>query len=212
MNKILFIDTLTTGLHHERCAIYQIGGIICQENEEQIVEKVRFSLAVKPFDGARINENSLAIGSVTRGVLLTYPKQEDAFKTFYNIITDHITVERSDDKIYIAGFNTAGFDVPFISNWFRRNDSTRFRDCFYVQTIDLMCLAALVLKNERFSMQSFQLGAVASRLGISPIVGDRYSCLDNAETSLEMYKELCRRMRVNDFTSHEKTVRIIKNF
>ena len=42
MNKILFVDTLTTGMNTERCAIYRIGGIYTEDG----VEKKRFDFKV----------------------------------------------------------------------------------------------------------------------------------------------------------------------
>jgi len=194
MNKILFIDTLTTGVNPDRCAIYRIGGIFCEETVSSIVEKRRFDLTVRPFDGARIMENSLWVGGVTRSDLIRYPLQQNAFADLYKVIQEQINVKNPKDKIYLCGFNVSAFDEPFIKNWFSRNGSGKYRDCFYVQTIDLMSITAFAMMSFRDDMPDFHLETAAKALGVTPTKGKAYSCLDNAETCLKMYVALKERL------------------
>lgn len=194
MNKILFIDTLTTGINPERCAIYRIGGILCEETVTSIKEVRRFDLSVRPFEGARIMENSLWVGGVTRSDLIGFPVHQNAFADFYRIIEEHINVKNAKDKLYLCGFNVSSFDEQFLKNWFVRNGNSRFRDCFYVQTIDLMSIAAFAMMNFRSDMPDFHLETAAKALGVYPTKGSSYSCLDNAETCLKMYVALKERL------------------
>lgn len=207
MNKILFLDTLTTGLNHDRCAIYSLGAILCEQQEGQLRERVRLDLSVRPFDGARINENSLAAGGVTRSRLLYYPTQEEAFDTFMKVLGENISLNNSRDKIYLAGFNASSFDVPFLMNWFKMNQNTRWRDCFYVQTLDIMCLAAFALMEERGQMTDFRLETAASQLGVELQSTD---CLSRAEICQEMYVALQERLLTKKIKI-EKTDKLIKN-
>ncbi len=211
MNKIVFIDTLTTGLNPERCAIYRIGGIICEESAGGITERQRFDIFSRPFENARIMENSLWVGGVTRSNLIYFPEQEDAFRDFFRLVSENVNLRNPKDKIYIAGFNASSFDVPFIRNWFTRNGNQRFRDCFYVQTLDLMSLSAFALINERGDMPDFHLETAAKFLGVNPAKGERYSCLDNAATCLEMYKVLKTRLGTGDNRHHIHTDNLFKN-
>lgn len=210
MSKILFIDTLTTGIHQERCAIYRIGGIVCEENVNAIREGIRFDLAVRPFAGARIVENSLWVGGVSRSDLVAYPTQEAAFADFYKILEDSINVKNSRDKMYLCGFNVA-FDVPFLKNWFLRNGNSHFRDCFYIQDIDLMSVAAFAMMNFRESMPDFHLETAAKALGVTPTKGQRYSCLDNAETCVKMYIALKERLSAGKPEGWTPGTRVFKN-
>lgn len=211
MNKILFIDTLATGLNPEKCAIYRLGGIFCEENASGIVEKQRFDICVRPFETARIMENSLWTGGVTRSMLIYFPEQSDAFNDFFRLINENINLRNAKDKLYIAGFNVSSFDIPFIKNWFARNSNQRFRDCFYVQTLDIMSLAAFALINDRDNMPDFHLGTAARFLGVNPENGGYNSCLDNAQTCLEMYKVLKTRLNVGDNSTYEKTDKFFCN-
>lgn len=211
MKKILIIDTLATGLNTERCAIYKIGGIFCEDNPGMIKEKTRFSLAVRPFEGARIIENSLWVGGVGRRNLVGYPPQEEAFADFIKLIENHINVRNANDKLYICGFNVAAFDSILIKNWFYRNDDPRFRDCFFVQTLDLMSIAAFALIGERDNMPDFHLETVARYLGVTPTKNENYNCLDNAETCLKMYRELKARLGTGERGEWEPLERVYSN-
>lgn len=211
MNKLLFIDTLATGLSPERCAIYRIGGIFCHETLGGMEEQQRFELCVRPFGGARIADSSLWVGGMTRSRLVNFPPQEDAFAQFYDIVCENIDIRNPKDKIYLAGFNSSAFDAPFLRSWFERNGNGRFRDCFHVQTIDLMCLAAFALMNERSDMPDFHLETAARFLGLSAVKGEKYSCLDNAATCLQMYRTLRVRLHTADEGSYKMTNKLYVN-
>lgn len=198
MNKILFLDTLTTGMNPERCAIYRLGGVFCEDTPDGIEEKKRFELFVRPFETARISENSLWTGGVTRSHLIYFPEQSEAFKDFIRLTDERVNIRNSRDKIYIAGFNTSSFDVPFLVNWFIKNGDNRFRDRFYVQTLDIMSLAAFALIEERQGMPDFHLETAAKALGVCPTKNSSYSCLDNALTCIDMYRSLKTRLKVGD--------------
>ena len=211
MNKILFIDTLTTGLNPERCAISRIGGVLCKDGPCSMEEAVRFDIVARPFEGARIVDSSLWVGGMTRSRLIYFPEQRQAFRDFMSIVQQNIDIRDPKDKIYIAGFNASSFDVPFIRGWFTRNDNTRFRDCFHVQTLDIMSLAAIALMNERRTMPDFHLETAAKFLGVTPVKRESYSCLDNAMTCVAMYRVLKQRLAVGEDKEYKSTDRLIVN-
>lgn len=211
MNKILFIDTLTTGLNNERCAIYRMGGIFCEESSDKLIEKKKFDLCIRPFEGARILDNSIWIGGITRSQLIYFPEQSEVFEQFLNLIKEHINMASSKDKLYLSGFDTSAFDMPFIRNWFVKNNNQRFRDCFHLQTLDLMSLSAFALLNERPTMEGFHLETVAKYLGVTPVKNEKYSCLDNASTCLQIYLKLKNRLGTGDNSTYITTNEIVRN-
>ncbi len=211
MKKILFLDTLATGLNPERCAIYNVGGILCEETLETMTEIRRFDLRLRPWEGARVTDNSLWVGGVRRSDLVQYPPQDTVFAAFFKLLESAVAIDNPRDKIYLSGFNASAFDAPFIRNWFFRNDCSRFRDCFFVQTVDLMTLSAFALMNERENMPDFHLETAARFLGVSPTKGERYSCLDNAETCLKIYMALKERLLTSPPNEWIRTEEILKN-
>ncbi len=208
MNKILFIDTLTTGMNTERCAIYRIGGIYTEDGQE----KKRFQFHLRPFPGARISDQSLWVGKVDRSILAGYPDQAEAFKQFIEMLDSFVEVRNSRDKMYIAGFNAAMMDVPFLWEWFRRNGNERNRDYFHMQVIDLMNISAFVLMDERRRMQDFKLESVARHMNIYSGEGDTSDCIQNAKTALDIYRQLRERFGLEMFKDVSETSESIKNF
>jgi hypothetical protein len=195
MNKILFIDTLTTGMDTKKCAIYAIGGIFCEDYPNETKETLRFEFRMRPHDGARISDNSLWVGGIERSNLLRYKKEEDVLMEFIQTLDEKVDIKNPNDKIYVAGFNSSAFDMPFIREWFERNGNGHFRDYFHIQTIDLMSLSAFALMGERNQMPDFHLETAARFLNVNSVIGEKYDCVNNAITCLNMYRTL--KMRFN---------------
>lgn len=210
MYKILFIDTFATGLDAERCAIYRIGGVVCNADATAMREKVRFEFNVRPTAGARISDNSLWIGGVSKSDLLRYARQEDAFDRLLELLDAEVNVRNPKDKMFVAGFNAAAFDVPFLKNWFRINGRQNYRDYFYVQTIDLMSIAAFALAGERKGMTDFCLGSAARALGVGDGHSGGTSPLENALLAMDIYRALVGRLNSGDIESVERTDEVIR--
>lgn len=208
MNKILFIDTLTTGMNPEKCSIYRIGGIYT----EDAVEKKRFEFRMRPFINARISEQSLWISGESRSSLIRYKDEKDVFKEFTEMLDGIIDLRNPKDKAYIAGFNAASFDNPFLREWFRRNGNERFRDYFHVQVIDTMTLATVILMNMRNNMTDFRLETAARYLDVKAPASATYDCLINSKISLDIYRKFQVRCGLAECTDIEETEEIIKNF
>lgn len=208
MNKILFIDTLTTGMNTDRCAIYRIGGIYTENGEERI----RFDLKVRPFPGARISDQSLWIGGIDRTTVAAYPDQESAFKTFISMLDRFVEVRNSKDKMYIGGFNVAAMDVPFLWEWFRRNGNERNRDYFHMQYIDIMSIAAFALMNQRQKMRDFKLESVAQQYKVYSGEGDTCDCIQNARTCLDIYRKMKLDFGIEEIQSKTIATEILKNY
>ena len=208
MNKILFIDTVTTGMNPEKCSIYRIGGIYT----EDAVEKERFEFRMRPFRNARISEQSLWITGETRSSLLVYKDEADAFKDFIAFLNRIVDIKNPRDKAYLAGFNTAGLDVPFLREWFRRNKNERFRDYFHVQPMDVMTLSAFALMASRSAMPDFHLETAARFLQIDAPIGEVYNCIENAKVSLDIFRMLQKRFGVAECQDLASVQKITRNF
>lgn len=211
MNKILFIDTLTTGLNPDRCEIYRIGGVFCREEFMKMEETVRFDICARPSDNARISETSLWTGGVTRKDLIGYPSQDEAFAYFMEILDNQVDADNPSDKIYLAGYNVTGMDMPFVRAWFASRGNNRWRDYFHMQSIDVMILAAFVLMDERNIMDDFLMQTVARQLGIEP-QGSRYNCTDNAMTALKIYMTIKERLLPAQDRVYSESGRIMNNY
>jgi DNA polymerase III, epsilon subunit and related 3''-5'' exonucleases len=192
MNKILFIDTVTTGMNPEKCSIYRIGGIYTEDD----VEKKRFDIRMRPFENARMSDQSLWICGETRASLLDYPRYEEGFASLLEFLAGVVDIKNPKDKIYLAGFNSSAFDVPFLRETFRRNGNGRFRDYFYVQTLDVMSLSAFALLRVRKQMPDFYLETAARYLGLDVQESEKYDCVAKAKVALDIYRRLKTEFRL----------------
>lgn len=208
MNKILFIDTLTTGMNTERCSIYRLGGIYTEDG----VEAKRFELRMRPFPNARINENSLWISGETRTSLMDYESESEAFSRFIEILNTLVDVKNPKDKIYLAGYKVSSVHALFLREWFRRNGNERFRDYFYVQTIDTEVLATMYLINNRSAMPDFHLETAARFMQINTKASDLYDCLYTAKTSLDIYRTFEKRCGLGECLNVSIIENIEKNY
>lgn len=208
MLKIIFIDTVTTGMNPEKCCIQRIGGILTENGEE----KKRFEIRARPYPGARISDQSLWICGETRSSILRYPDSADAFKSLMEIVDGFINVRNPKDKAYIAGFNASAFDAPFLREWFRKEGNERFRDYFHVQTLDLMTLSAFHLLEKRERMTDFLLESVARELGVNVPGGDNYDCITNARTCVNMFSKIREMEGLSAFRCETESAVIKKNF
>ena len=207
MEKIVFIDTLTTGMNPERCAIYRIGGIVVVDG----TERSRFDLRCCPPSGARINDQSLWIGGESRASVIRYPDQADAFRDFLSVIDETVVLRNPNDKAYLAGFNASAFDVPFLREWFRKNGNERFRDYFHVQTMDLMTLSAFALMQERENLPNFHLESAAEALGVKAPIGGKYDCISNAELAKELFFTLREKFGTGSGSDGKATDKVFTN-
>ncbi len=208
MKKIIFLDTVATGTNPDRCCIYRIGGIYTEDG----VEKKRFEMRMRPFPNARINDQSLYITGETRASLTCYPSEAEVFGQFISFLDGIIDVRNARDKAYIAGFNVSSLDIPFIKEWFRRNGNERFRDYFYVQNLDMMNIAAFALVGLRDNMPDFHLETVARFLEIRHPRLSEYDSINNAKTSLEIYRKLQTTFGLSKCADTSEATDITRNF
>lgn len=208
MLKILFIDSVTTGMNPDRCAIYRIGGIFTENGEET----KRFELRMRPFPGAQIRDRSLDICGESRATLARYPSQEEAFADFISLLNEQVNLNNPKDKIFIGGFNTDRFEYTFLREWFHRNGNERFRDYFFVQTIDLMSLANFAVLQRRSLLPDFTLETAARQIGVHCPGDDRYECITNSRVCLDMFYSVAKRFGVDEFKESPAIKEIFKNF
>lgn len=212
MNKILFIDTLTTGPFPSKCGIYAIGGSVCEDTQTETRELKRFEFRMRPFEDARIIDKSLWLGGMTRSQLIYFKKEAEVLEDFVKMLSDVVKVSDPADKIFLCGFNTSAFDMPFLKEWFDRNENRNFRNVFHMQSIDLLSVSAYALMEERTAMKEFNLDSVARKLGILTKVQERYSCLDNVAACIGIYRKLKERLGMGEWGSFTESGELIVNY
>lgn len=159
---ILFYDLETTGTNHKRHSIHQIGGVI--EVDGQVVET--FDIRTQPHPKAEIDEGALAVAGVTLEEIQAYQPMAQAHQQLIGILSKYVDRYDSQDKIFLSGFNIAGFDDFFLRAWFQQNGDNYFGSWFWNDQLDVRVLAAQYLIKRRHTMPDFKLMTVAKTLGI----------------------------------------------
>lgn len=160
--KLIFIDVETTGTKFWRNGIHQLSG--CVEIGGEVVEA--FDYKVQPNPKCEVEDEALAVASVTRDQLAAYPPMGEVFKDFSALLARHVNKYDKRDKFWFIGYNSQGFDMPMLRAWFVQNGDQYFGSWFHSVSPDVMVLAAQQLMAYRADMEDFKLMTVARKLGI----------------------------------------------
>lgn len=162
MNKILFFDLETTGTNPAKHGIHQISGKVIIDGEI----KEEFDIHVQPNPQAIIEDEALKVAGVTRQDLATYVPMHVGYQQLIGILSKYVDRYDKHDKMFLAGYNVAAFDVPFLRGFFLQNGDNYFGSWFWSAPIDVMVLAITHLMDDRPNMENFKQGTVAKHLGI----------------------------------------------
>jgi len=184
--KRCFIDTETTGVDPQKNGIWQISGIVAFD--KQIVN--RFTHTFLPHEEtvwdteAREMAPKDILAKIDAGEL---PSSWNAYKDF-KVSVNYVNPFNKKDKFFFIAYN-AYFDWQFLQEFFRQNKDQYFGSLFAYPPIDVACLAAERLGDERLSMPNFKLHTVALRFGLTVDEAK----LHGAEYDVELTKDLyCR--------------------
>lgn len=133
MNKILWIDTETTGLDANKNGIIQIAALYEVNGEI----KDRFVTHIKTFDNDFIDPEALKVNELTKEDITGFPSPQLIFISFTDFLCKLVNKYDKSDKLIIAGYNV-DFDIRFLKAFWKKNHDTYFGSLFYWVPIDVM--------------------------------------------------------------------------
>jgi DNA polymerase-3 subunit epsilon len=201
--KRLFLDTETTGTDAEIHAIHQIAG--CIEIDNEIVEK--FDFKIRPFEGAIINPEALAVSGVTFEQIMEYPLEAEGYFEFKNMLTRYINPFDKNDKFIIIGANIK-FDIEMLFLLFFRNNNPYLFSLIYSAPVDILSLFADKFEDALFLLDNFKLITIAKFLEIEL----DESKLHNAEYDIEITREVYYRIKNMDYSYNHIEISELKKF
>lgn len=154
MTKIIYIDTETTGLNREKCAITQLAGVIRVGDQEE-----EFNFFMAPHEGAEISDEALNTQGKTLDEVKAYPDQALQYAHFLTLLGKYVKKFDKQDKFILLGWNI-GYDADIVRAWFTRNGDKFFGSWFWTPPIDIMSVAAMALVPVRPSLPNFRLETV----------------------------------------------------
>lgn len=183
--KIAYIDVETTGVVVNIHCIHQVACII----EIDGFEMESFELKMKPHPDAQIDVNALSVSGVSESLINSYEHtQQSAKDEFERILSNYVDQYDKTDKFHFIGYNSRGFDEPFVRMWFRLCESNYYGSWFWSMGIDVAVLAAQTLIHRRHHMKNFKLSTVAREMGVSFDESKTHDALYDVEKTKDIYK------------------------
>lgn len=180
--KIFFFDIETTGTNFWQHGIHQISGCIDINGTPQEY----FNFRAAPNPSAKIDPAALEIGRVTIEQIKAFPSMEIIYNLLVKMLGNYVDKYNKQDKFYLAGFNNASFDNPFLRAFFVQNGDQYFGSWFWSNPLDTFVLATPKLAPIRHQMPDFKLKTVCKYMGIE--VDE--TKLHDAEYDIELTRQL----------------------
>jgi DNA polymerase III epsilon subunit-like protein len=158
--KILWCDTETSGLDPNKNAIIQIACIIDTPKGTR-----EWTSYIKPWPGAVIEDEALAVNGKTREELEAFPDHRAVFAEFLSVLGEHVAKYDPSDKFCFRAYN-ASFDMSFVHAWARACSEKYLMS--FIRWPEQCCAQAISLRHhDRWAaLKSRKLAAVAAEFGV----------------------------------------------
>jgi DNA polymerase III subunit epsilon len=185
--KMIYLDTETTGLDAKLCDIWQIGAII--ESCGEVIDKQNFFMA--PHKKARIEVGALKLQNMTEKDLYALPDRDKQFKALKKMLNTYVSLYDKNDKFLIVGYNVQ-FDIQFLRQFWLSFGDKHFNSYFLVPSIDVMGLAGLYSVKYGIPFDNFKLQTVCNFFGVSV---DAHDAMNDIEATMILYKILLQTIK-----------------
>ena len=185
--KIIYLDTETTGLDAKLCDIWQIGAII--ENYGEVVDKQNFFMA--PHKKARIEVGALKLQNMTEKDLYALPDRDKQFKAFKKLLNSYVSPYTQEDKFLIIGYNVQ-FDIQFLRQFWLSFGDKYFNSYFLVPAMDVMGLAGLYSVKYNIPFPNFKLQTVCDFFGVQI---DAHDAMSDISATRALYQILIQTIK-----------------
>ena len=132
-------------------------------------EAERFDIRLAPNPAATIEQEALDVAGVTLEQVQSYQPMEDGYRQLVGILSKYVNKFDKRDKMYLVGYNNAGFDNNFLRALFQQCGDKYFGSWFYPNCMDVYVMVTPFLMGVRNDMENFKLMTVARTMGIEEI-------------------------------------------
>ena len=205
MNKILRIDTETTGLNPAKHGLRELAYILVIDG--QVVNKDVLQIDTRTYKThVEIDDKALELSNVTIEDFDNFDDSAYAFDKFSTLL-EYVDKEDKNDYFTLAGFNVK-FDNDFLREWFYDNDAgTEFKNYFHYKVIDVFPLV-ITLKHLGFiNTKNDKLKTVCEHFNI-PI--DAHNALSDIEATKNLYELISDKFIIDKEELKEK-IELLKN-
>ena len=189
-NKLL--DLETTGVKFWRNGIHQIGGIVDIDGQEA----ERFDIRLAPNPAATIEQEALDVAGVTLEQVQSYQPMEEGYRQLVGILSKYVNKFDKRDKMYLVGYNNAGFDNNFLRALFQQCGDKYFGSWFYPNCMDVYVMVTPFLMGVRNDMENFKLMTVARTMGIEIDENKLHDATYDIELTRDIFYRIIGKMDV----------------
>lgn len=190
--QIAIFDLETTGVKFWRNGIHQIGGIVDIDGQE--VE--RFDIRLAPNPAATIEQEALDVAGVTLEQVQSYQPMEEGYRQLVGILSKYVNKFDKRDKMYLVGYNNAGFDNNFLRALFTQCGDKYFGSWFYPNCMDVYVMVTPFLMGVRNDMENFKLMTVARTMGIEIDENKLHDATYDIELTRDIFYRIIGKMDV----------------
>jgi DNA polymerase III alpha subunit (gram-positive type) len=155
--KHFFLDVETTGTDRALHNIFQISGILTDENYNILEE---CNLMFRPYSLEHWEQGALDKTGMTLDDLAHLEcTSEDAYIQLSQLLSRHCNKFDKKDKIHFVAYNAA-FDADFIRAWFAKHGDNYFGSWFWHPQICVMGMMTWLTQRVRGALPNFKLSTL----------------------------------------------------
>ena len=182
VQKVMWLDTETTGLSAYKNDVIQIGGLV--EYDGIVVEEFKFECA--PWDPNACEARALEVHGMDLETLMGFEKPIKTYNKFARILDTHINKFDKEDKFIMAGYNTQ-FDFNMMAQWWKKAGATYWGSYFQYKQFDVYPVVFMYAQRYGWDVPNHKLETIAPFLGIDV---DFHDALDDIKATREVYNKL----------------------
>jgi DNA polymerase III alpha subunit (gram-positive type) len=190
--KKCFIDVETTGTDRKLHNIFQIAGIIRDENDVILDE---FNFKFKPFSLEHFEEMALTQTNVTIEELENLNMTStEAYEALIQVLSKHCNRFNKKDKLLFVAYN-AKFDDDFIREFFAKHDDKYYGSWFWAPPLCVMQMAMFFLMDHRGAFPNFKLGTLCECAGFKWDDTEAHDALYDIRMTMRLFDYLRANMK-----------------
>lgn len=187
--KHFFLDVETTGLDANHNEIFQISGILTDQNLN-VLESCDYRF--RPFSLECVQEEALIKTGMTLESLSNLPMSaREAYVQLIEMMSKHCDKFDKKDKFHFVAYN-AKFDVEFIRKFFEKNGDQFFGSWFWNPPICVMQAAAWMTMRVRGALPNFKLGTLCQCAELGWDESAAHDATYDISKTLELFRYLRR--------------------
>lgn len=122
--------------------------------------------------------------------------EEEGYRQLVGILSKYVNKFDKRDKMYLVGYNNAGFDNNFLRALFTQCGDKYFGSWFYPNCMDVYVMVTPFLMGVRNDMENFKLMTVARTMGIEIDENKLHDATYDIELTRDIFYKIINKMDV----------------